>query len=114
MRPRASRFIPSGYWAVSGSSRLHYLLNVAYGVVIVSAVHATARAASVVIALVFGFVMIEIVFAMAAVVLSSVALGTPAWVGVFGGSLIGTATALIVLSRRYPLAARLRQAEEET
>ena len=90
---------------------VHYLLNIALGVAVVSAVHGAAREPSLAIAVVFGLVTLEIAFAMVTVLLSNLGLGNLAWVRIFGGSLIGTALALFVLSRRHPLAAQVRDAD---
>ena len=90
---------------------VHYLLNIVYAVVIVSAVHGTAREPSLALALVFGLVMLEIAIAMLTVLLSHVGLGKLAWVRIFGGSLVGVATALIVLARRHPLVSQVRHAD---
>jgi hypothetical protein len=90
---------------------VHYLLNIVYGVVIVSAVHGIAREPSLPLALVFGLVMLEIGIAMLTVLLSHLGLGELAWVRIFGGSLVGVAVAAFVLSRRYPLALQLRHAD---
>jgi hypothetical protein len=92
---------------------VHYLLNIAYGVAVVSAVHGAAREPSLAIAVVFGLVTLEIAFAMLTVLLSNVGLGDLAWVGIFGGSLIGTGLALFIVSRRHPLAAQVRDADTE-
>ncbi|MDQ3949592.1 MAG: hypothetical protein M3282_04530, partial [Gemmatimonadota bacterium] len=92
---------------------IHYLLNVTYGLAIVSLIHGAVRQPSLLFAVGFGFLMMEFAFAMVTVMLSHV-LGELAWVRIFGGSLIGAAIAIIILSRRHPLAAQLRQAEEET
>jgi hypothetical protein len=91
----------------------HYLLNIVFGVVIVSAVRGAERAPSVILAVVFGLVMLEVAFAMVTVLLTNLGVGTVGWIGIFGGSLVGTALALAILARRYPLATRLREAEEE-
>ena len=91
---------------------VHYLLNIVYGVVIVSAVHGTAREPSLALALVFGLVALEIALAMMTVLLSHLGLGELAWVRIFGGSLVGVAVALLVLSRRHPLASQLRHADQ--
>src|SRR5687768_13551793 len=90
---------------------VHYLLNIVYGVVIVSAVHGATREPSLSLALVFGLVMLEIAIAMLTVLLSHLGLGELAWVRIFGGSLVGVAIALFVLSRRHPLASQLRHAD---
>jgi hypothetical protein len=90
---------------------VHYLLNIVYGVVVVSAVHGAAREPSVALALVFGLVTFEIALAMVTVLLSHLGLGELAWVRIFGGSLVGVTVALFVLSRRHPLASQLRHAD---
>jgi hypothetical protein len=90
---------------------VHYLLNIVYGVVIVSAVHGATREPSVALALVFGLVTFEIALAMLTVLLSHLGLGELAWVRIFGGSLVGAAVALFLLSRRHPLASQLRHAD---
>jgi len=92
---------------------MHYLLNVAYGAVIVAAIHGAAREPSLVMAVACGFPIVEFVFALVTVLLSHLGLGELAWVRIFGGSLIGTAIAIVILARRHPLAAEVRQAEEE-
>ena len=92
---------------------MHYLLNVAYGVAIVSGIHAAAREPSLMIAGVFGLVILEIGFAMATVLLSQIGLGELAWVRILGGSLIGALIATVMLARSHPLAAALRRAERE-
>jgi hypothetical protein len=92
---------------------MHYLLNLAYAVAIVSLIHGAVRQPSLMLALGFGFIMMEFAFAMATVLLSQV-LGELAWVRLFVGSLIGAVVAIIILARRHPLAAQLRKAEEET
>ena len=90
---------------------VHYVLNIAYGVAVVAAVHGATREPSLAIALVFGIVTLEIAIAMLTVLLSNLGLGQLAWVRIFGASLIGTALALFVLSRRHPLAAQVRDAD---
>jgi hypothetical protein len=92
---------------------MHYLLNVAYGVLIVAGIHGAAREPSLVIAVAFGFSIVEFMFALVTVLLSHLGLGELAWVRIFVGSLIGTEIAIVILSRGHPLAAELRQAEEE-
>jgi hypothetical protein len=98
---------------ITAFTAAHYLLNVTYAVVILSAVHGAVRQPSLIIALVFGLVMVQFVFAMVTVILSQAGLGQLAWVRIFGGSLIGGAVAIVILNRRHPLAAQLRRAEEE-
>lgn len=92
---------------------VHYLLNIAYGVVVVSAVRGATREPSLAIAVVFGVVTLEIAFAMITVLLSNLGLGARAWVGIFGGSLIGAGLCLFLLSRWHSLPALVREADSQ-
>jgi hypothetical protein len=98
---------------VTAFTAAHYLLNIAYGVAVVSAIHGATREPSLVLALVFGLVLLEIAFAMLTILLSHLGLGELAWVRIFGGSLVGLIIALVVLSVRHPLAAYLRDADHD-
>jgi hypothetical protein len=93
---------------------VHYLLNIVYGLVLLSAVHGAERTPSLILAVVFGVVLFEVAMAMLTIILAQLRLGSAAWVGVFGGSLIATALAWLLLSRTHPLAAYLHRAEEES
>ena len=92
---------------------LHYLFNLTYGVVIVSAVHGAVREPSLVIGMAFGFLIIEFAFVMVTVLLSHMGLGDLAWARILGGNLIGVAIAFVILSRRHRLRDELQQAQEE-
>ena len=92
----------------------HYALSVMYGLVLISAVHGAERVPSLMIALFFGVITLEGAFAMMTNLLATVALGSIAWLGIFGGSLIGTAVAMVLLSRAHPLATYLQRAEDES
>ncbi|MGQ0646782.1 MAG: hypothetical protein ACT4P7_04375 [Gemmatimonadaceae bacterium] len=92
---------------------VHFLLNVAYGMVIVAAMRGAARAPSLIIAVLVGVVMLEIAFTMGTVLLAETILGPLAWVRILGGSLFGTAIVIVVLARDYPLVAMLREAEHD-
>ena len=92
---------------------VHLVLNVLYGVVIVSVLRGAARAPSLIIGLTVGFVMLEIAFAMVTVFLSETTLGQLAWVRILGGSLVGAAVAIVIVSRNYSILSLIRQAEHE-
>ena len=47
---------------------VHYLLNIAFGIVIMSAIHGATREPSLAIALVFGIVALEIAFGMLTII----------------------------------------------
>jgi hypothetical protein len=93
---------------------VHYALSVMYSLVLISAVHGAERVPSLMIALFFGLITLEGAFAMMTNVLAAAGLGNIAWLGIFGGSLIGTAVAMALLSRTHPLATYLQRAEDET
>ena len=91
----------------------HYLLNLAYGLAIVAGVRGTAREPALAMSVVLVFLIIEIAFAFLTTLLSNLGLGRLAWARIFGGSLVGAVIAIVFLSRRHPLLAQLRQAEEQ-
>jgi hypothetical protein len=92
---------------------VHYLLNITYGMVLLSAVHGAERTPSLIIAVMFGVLTLEGAFAMFTNILVESSVGSVAWAGIVGGSLIGTAVAITLLSRTHPLLRYLRRAEEE-
>jgi len=93
---------------------MHFLLNIAYAVVIVAAVHSADHAPSVIIAVMFGALTVEGGIAMVTNLLAQAALGSVAWIEILGGSLIATGIAIVLLTRTHPLATYLRRAAEET
>jgi hypothetical protein len=93
---------------------VHYLLNVAYAVALLSVVRGAERMPSLIIGALFGILLFEVAFAMLTIILAEYALGSMAWLTIFGGSLVGTAVAVAFLARAHPLLAYLRRAEEET
>ena len=92
---------------------LHYLLNVAYGVAIVWALHRAAREPSLVMGVAFGFFILEFGFAMLTILLSHLGLGELAWVRILGGNLVGAALAAVLLFRTHPVVRELRQAQTQ-
>jgi len=89
----------------------HYLLNLVYGIAIVSAIHGAQREPSLLIGVAFGFLIVEFGLAMVTVLLSHVGLGELAWVRILGGSLVGALVAFLLLRRTHPLALELKDAE---
>lgn len=97
---------------VVGFTVVHCALNVAYGIAIVSLIHGAARHPSLILVALIGFAMIEIGFIMLTAALSFF-LGHIAWLSIFGGSVIGTAIAFLLLVQAHPLGTLLHQAETE-
>ena len=93
---------------------MHYLLNILYGMILLSAVHGAERTPALILAVIFGVLLFEVAMAMLTIILAETRLGTAAWPGVFGGSVIATALALLLLGRTHPLAAYLHSAETES
>jgi hypothetical protein len=92
----------------------HYLLNVVYGMVVVSVVHGAERTPSLIIGAIFVGLTFEGAFVMVSSVLIQQSLTNVAWLGLVGGNLIGTTLAIALLSRNHPLRDYVRRAEEET
>lgn len=82
---------------------LHYLLNVALGMAVVAGIHRTCEEPSLAAVLWFVFVVLEFAFVMVTILLSHVGLGGLAWVRIFGGSVVGAAIAIFILSRGHRL-----------
>jgi hypothetical protein len=93
---------------------LHYVLHTVYAIAVLAAIHGAERAPSLIIAAIFGVVSLESAIGMMTNLLAHAALGRVAWIGIFGGSLIATGVAFILLSKTHPLALYLRRAEAET
>ena len=87
-----------------------YALNLAYGTVIVACIHGLVREPSLIGGLALGFLILEFGFALVTIVFTHAGLGVLAWLRIFGGSIIAAAVALVILMRRHPLLAAIRQA----
>jgi hypothetical protein len=91
----------------------HYLLNVAYGIAVVSVIHRAEQEPSLVIGVAFGFLVLEFAFVMLTLLLSHLGLGALAWLRILGGNVIGAAIGWSILFRTHPLREELREAEEQ-
>ncbi|MFL5615394.1 MAG: hypothetical protein ACJ796_17125 [Gemmatimonadaceae bacterium] len=99
---------------IAGFTVMHYLLNVVYGVAVISIVHTAGSTPSAIFGVGFGFLMLEFAFALVTAAFSSGRLGELAWVRLFGGSVFGAVIAIFMVTRRHSLLALLHQAEAET
>jgi hypothetical protein len=98
---------------VAAFTVVHIMLNVAYGLALVSVVHTSREAPSVIIGGLFVVLTFEFAIAMLTILLTHLGLGELAWLRIFGASVVGLLVGLLLLSRDHPLAARLQAAEEE-
>jgi hypothetical protein len=90
---------------------IHYLLNIVYGVALVAAIRGTRREPTLMMAVIFGFIMVECAFAFLTILFSNLGLGDLAWVRLFTGSLLGAAVACAILARHHPLLEQIRRAK---
>jgi hypothetical protein len=90
---------------------LHYGLNIAYAVAILSAIHGAQREPRLVLGVAFGFIIVEVGFALLTALLSQLGLGELAWVRVLGGNVVGAIVGTVVLFRTHPVAQKLKAAE---
>jgi hypothetical protein len=98
---------------IAAFTTLHYLLNIAYCVALVAAVRGALRTPSLIIGVIFVFLIFEVGFTMMTTLLATATLGMSAWLTLLGGNLVGVAVVFALLSWRYPLAAQLKSAEDE-
>lgn len=98
---------------VAAFTAVHFVLNVAYGVTLVSLVRSAKESPSLIIGLIFTFIIFEVAFGMATVLLSNTTVGHGAWIRLLGGNVVGIAIAAAMLYRSYPLADLLHRAEQE-
>jgi hypothetical protein len=98
---------------IAGFTVMHYLLNIAYCVVIISAIRGARHTPSLIFGVIFIFLIFEVGFTMMTALISTARLGPSAWVTLLGGNLLGATVIFAHLSWRYPLAARLKSAEDE-
>ena len=92
---------------------LHYVLNVAYAVAVVAALHGAAREPSLLTGVAFGFFIIEFGFVMLTLLLSHLGLGELAWVRILGGNVVGAGVGGWRLFRTHPVAREFRAADRQ-
>ena len=94
----------------AGFTVLHFLLCVAYGLSIMSAVHASLKEASVIYALIFTSILFQAGFVMLTILLDSFGLRS-AWGKFLGGNLVALVITYAIVVRSHPLLEVFRTAE---
>jgi hypothetical protein len=90
-----------------------YLLNVAYGVVLVRGIHGAEREPSLLIGVALLSFVVELVIVFVTILLSHVGLGELAWLRILGANVVGTLATLLFLARRHRLGEILHAEERE-
>lgn len=93
---------------------MHYVLNMVYGMVLLSVIHGAERTPSLILGALFCGLIFEGAFMMFSNIIIQNSLSSTGWLALVGGNFIGTAVAVTLLSRTHPLREYLRRAEEET
>lgn len=95
-----------------GFTALHVVLCVAYGIAIMSAVHASMTEPTFIYALIFSWILFHAAFVMLTIMLA-IGDGPVAWLKFFAGNLISAALAVAIVTRRHPLLEIYRRAAVE-
>ena len=95
-----------------GFTALHLGLCVAYGLAIMSAVHASMNEPTFIYALIFSWILFHTAFVMLTIMLA-VEGGTVAWIKFFAGNLMSAALAYVIVAREHPLLEIYRRAATE-
>jgi hypothetical protein len=94
---------------------IHLLLNVLYGITLISVIHSAQRAPSVMMGLIFVGITFEGAFAMFTnILVETTTLGNGAWLRIFVGNAIASVIAVMLLARTHPLLEYVHRAEHET
>jgi hypothetical protein len=104
----------SALGGIAAFTVIHFLLNIVYGMVLISVIHSAERAPSVIMGMLFtGIVVLLGGFAMMTGILATARLGNGAWLRIVGGNLSATTIAIVLLARTHPLLDYVHRAEDE-
>jgi hypothetical protein len=82
---------------------VHFALCLAYGLIIISALHASLKEPTIMFGIIFSAILFEAAFVIVTAMLSNIGLGELAWGKFFAGNLIATAMTLFLISRNHSL-----------
>jgi hypothetical protein len=84
-------------------SIVHFALCLAYGLTIISALHASMKEPTIMFGIIFSAILFEAAFVILTAMLSNVGIGELAWGKFLTGNLIATAVTFFLIMRNHPL-----------
>jgi hypothetical protein len=82
---------------------VHFALCLAYGLIIISALHASMKEPTIMFGIIFSAILFEAGFVIVTAMLSNIGLGELAWGKFFAGNLVATVLTLFLISRNHSL-----------
>ena len=82
---------------------VHFALCLAYGITIISAIHASMKEPTVMFAIIFCTILFQAAVVMATAVLSNIGIGDVAWGKFFAGNAIAATLTTVLISRNHSL-----------
>ena len=95
----------------AGFTLIHFSLCIAYGLAIISAIHASAREPTIMFALVFSTILFQAAFFALTVLLENIGLGSLAWGSIFLGNVIAAGATYVLIARDHPIRQLYHNAE---
>ena len=90
---------------------VHFLLCVAYGLTIMSAIHASMKEPTVIIALIFCTILFQAAFVVVTAILANVGAGQLVWSKFFAGNVMAAILTYMLVDRNHPLSDLYHAAE---
>lgn len=91
---------------------IHFALCLAYGFIIISAIHASMKEPTVMFAIIFCAILFQAGFVIITAMISNIGIGELAWGQFFAGNLVAAALTYYLVSRDHSLRAMFDAAEK--
>ena len=82
---------------------IHFVLCIAYGFTIISAVHASMTEPTVMFAIIFCAILFQAAVVMATAMLANIGIGELAWGKFFAGNVIAAGLTMVLITRNHSL-----------